>query len=151
MTDQPQVRAKDVGDLMQPLLVDLIALAQNGKQAHWHVRGKTFTQVHEQLDTIIDDARSYADEVAERVVALGVDVDGRPATVSAKTTVPPLVSGFVEVEAVVIAVAEQLDATIATARGTLAPLGELDPASQDVVVELLRGLEKHHWMLQAQT
>ena len=29
-------------------------------------------------------------------------------------------------------------------------LGELDPVTQDLVIEVLRGLEKHQWMLRAQ-
>ena len=151
MAKNEKLRTKDIAELLQPLLVDLIALAANGKQAHWHVRGRTFTQVHEQLDNIIDDARNYADNVAERVVALGVEMDGRPGTVAQTSSVPTFAAGFLETDAVVPAVIEQLDAVIDTARKTLEPLDDWDLPTQDVVIELLRGLEKHRWMMRAQT
>lgn len=144
------VSATEVGTILQPVLVDLLALAMDGKQAHWHVRGKTFTQVHEQLDVMIADARTYSDEIAERVVALGAPVDGRPETVAETTKVPSFQTGFIADEKVVAAIVEQLDAVIARARETLKPLDELDPVSQDIVIETLRALEKHRWMFEAQ-
>lgn len=146
-----QVPAADVGMHMQPVLVDLIALSLNAKQAHWHVRGQTFTQVHEQLDSLIADARDYADNVAERLVALGVTVDGRPDTVAQTTAVGSFVDGWIDTNRAVSLITEQIDAVIARAREGLAPLGDLDPPSQDVVIEVLRGLEKHRWMFAAQT
>lgn len=147
MTETP---AKDVADLLQPVLVDLLALSLNLKQAHWLLRGKTFTQVHLQLDDVIADARDQADEVAERVVTLGGEVDGRPRTVAESTTLPVFTPGFVDVDAAIDGVIEQLDAAIATARKTLDPLDAMDPVSQDVVIELLRKLDKHRWMFRAQ-
>nr|WP_192756176.1 ferritin-like domain-containing protein [Actinopolymorpha pittospori] len=65
---------------MQPVLVDLLGLALNGKQLHWHVQGRLFLPIHQRLDKVIKDARGFADEVAERLVALGVPGDGRPPT-----------------------------------------------------------------------
>lgn len=144
------VSETDVASLLQPVLADLIASALNAKQAHWHVRGRTFTQVHEQLDTFIDDARSYADEIAERIVALGSAVDGTPETVARSTGVPGFPHGFTTDEKTVQAIVEELDAVISRARAGVAPLDDLDPVSQDVLIEVLRGLEKHRWMFAAQ-
>lgn len=145
------VSSTEVASILQPVLVDLIALALDGKQAHWHVRGQTFKQVHEQLDELIAEARTYSDDVAERVVALGAPVDGRPETVAESTRVPSFQTGFVDTEKVVAAIVEQLDAVIATARKAMDALDKADPVSQDIVIELLRSLEKHRWMFEAQT
>ncbi len=144
------VSATDVASLLQPVLVDLLALTLNGKQAHWHVQGKLFTQVHEQLDVLIEDARTYSDDVAERVVALGAPVDGRAEAVAEETKLPSFPTGFLSDEKVVAAIVEQLDATIATARKALDELDKVDLVSQDIVIELLRALEKHRWMFAAQ-
>jgi starvation-inducible DNA-binding protein len=144
------VAGKDVGRFLQPVLVDLIALSLNAKQAHWHVRGRHFTQVHEQLDTLIDDVRRLSDDVAERLVALGVAVDGRPATVSRTTELPEFDEGFLADDKVVSAVVDQIDAAIARSRAAVDPLDDVDQVSQDVVIELLRALEKHRWMFAAQ-
>jgi len=36
------------------------------------------------------------------------------------------------------------------ARQAAERLGDLDIASQDLIIEIVRGLEKHQWMLRAQ-
>ncbi|MDT7705632.1 MAG: starvation-inducible DNA-binding protein, partial [Pseudonocardiales bacterium] len=64
------------GDL-QRVLVDLIALHLQGKQAHWNVVGRNFRDLHLQLDEIVDAAREFADTIAERMRALNAVPDGR--------------------------------------------------------------------------
>jgi starvation-inducible DNA-binding protein len=135
---------------LQDALVDLVALGLNAKQAHWHVHGPHFLPVHQQLDTLVEDTRAWADLVAERAVALGVPVDGRPATVARDAGVDAFPTGFVEDGKVVALMAEQLDSVVLRLRRAVGELGELDAVTQDVVIEVLRGLEKHLWMLQAQ-
>lgn len=134
---------------LQPLLTDLTALALNGKQAHWHVTGQQFLPVHEQLDAIVTDAREWADLVAERAVTLGWPVDARPEAVAA-TRVQAVPDGWLPVDKAIAAVAGEIEGIVARARAGLGRLGELDPVTQDLVIEILRGLEKHLWMLQAQ-
>lgn len=135
---------------LQDLLVDFTALALNGKQAHWHVRGRLFLPLHEQLDVIVNDARAWADLVAERAVTLGVPVDGRPAAVAETTRVTPFQDGFVDDEKVVRLVIEELTEVAERTRGAAQRLGDLDLVTQDLVIEILRTLEQHLWMLQAQ-
>jgi len=138
-----------VAELLQPVLVDLIALTLNAKQAHWHIRGSNFTPIHEQLDALVDDSRRFSDAVAERVVTLGAAVDGRPQAV-AGASVTPGNSGFAAGEEVLAKVVEQLDDVIGNARGTLEPLDEVDLVTQDLIIETVGELEKHRWMFAAQ-
>lgn len=134
---------------LRPLLIDLIALAMNGKQAHWHIRGRNFLAIHEKLDEVVSDARNYADEVAERVVALGADVDGRPQAVAEATGTFP--SGFLAEDKVITLTIEQLDTVIDRARAATESLDDIDLASQDIAIEILQTFEKHRWMFAAQT
>lgn len=145
-----QAMAGQVANQLRPVLVDLVALTLNAKQAHWHVEGRHFTQVHEQLDQLVADARTYSDEVAERIVALGMPADGRPATVAEQAALPPYAEGFQSDDKTVAGIVEQLDAAIERARATVRPLDEIDQVSQDIVIEVLRSLEKHRWMFAAQ-
>lgn len=138
------------GAVLQEALVDLTALALNGKQAHWHVRGPQFLPVHEQLDAIVDDTRTWADLVAERAVTLGTPVDGRAATVATETAVGTFPAGFVEDAKAVALMRDLVETTVERLRSHVEELGELDPVTQDLVIEVLRGLEKHRWMLDAQ-
>jgi DNA-binding ferritin-like protein (oxidative damage protectant) len=142
----PDVTA-GVAQFLEPVVIDLEALVVNGKQAHWHVRGANFQAVHELLDTVVEHVQGYADDAAERVVALGLPIDARLATVAAKTTVPPLSAGFQQSDTTIAEVIAQLDAVLKTVRTAIDELAELDPASQDVVIEIARGLEKDRWFL----
>ena len=77
---------KKLSDNLQAVLVDLIELAIQGKQAHWNVVGKNFRDMHLQLDEIIAAARTASDEVAERMRALEALPDGRSEVVTKTTT-----------------------------------------------------------------
>jgi starvation-inducible DNA-binding protein len=136
-----------VAQFLGPVVVDLTALAVDGKQAHWHVRGANFQAVHELLDSVVAHAHDYADTAAERVVALGLPLDVRVQTVGAKTTTPKLTAGFQQSDAVIGEVIASIDATLATVRTAVDELAELDPVSQDVAIEIARGLEKDRWFL----
>ncbi|MGV8884799.1 MAG: Dps family protein [Microbacteriaceae bacterium] len=136
-----------VAQFLGPVVVDLTALGVDGKQAHWHVRGANFQAVHELLDTIVDHAHAFADSAAERVVALGLPLDVRIQTVGAKATTPKLDAGFQQSSAVIAQVIASIDATLATVRVAVDELATLDPVSQDVAIEIARGLEKDRWFL----
>ena len=136
-----------VAQFLAPIVVDLTALAVDGKQAHWHVRGANFQAIHELLDEVVEHAHRYADTAAERVVALGLPLDVRIQTVGAKATTPQLAAGFQPADAVIAQIVASIDATLVSVRTAINELGELDAASQDVAIEIARGLEKDRWFL----
>ena len=63
----------------------------------------------------------------------------------------PALSGWLDAQETVALVADELGAVAARARETLATLEEKDAISHDLVVQIVSGLEKHLWMLRAQT
>ena len=132
---------------LTPVVLGLQALAVNGKQAHWHVRGENFQAVHELLDLVVEHARDYADTAAERVVALGLPIDARTQTVGAKATTPEMSTGFLQSDTAIAEIIAAIDATLTTVRTAVTELAELDPVSQDVAIEIARGLEKDRWFL----
>ena len=88
---QPPVRLAASPQLaanLQAVLVDLLELALQGKQAHWNVVGPTFRELHLQLDDVVDLARQGSDTIAERMRALGASPDGRSNTITPSTTLP---------------------------------------------------------------
>ncbi|MBW4042108.1 MAG: DNA starvation/stationary phase protection protein [Acidobacteria bacterium] len=125
------------------------ALAVDGKQAHWHIRGENFIAVHELLDKLVDHAREYADLAAERTVALGLPVDARLATIAAKNPLPALKDGFQNYGPMIQQVVAQLDAAIAVVRRAVEGLDDIDLSSQDVVIGIERGLVEDRWFLAA--
>jgi starvation-inducible DNA-binding protein len=136
-----------VAQFLGPVVIDLTALSIDGKQAHWHVRGANFQGVHELLDTIVGHAREWADTAAERVVALGLPIDARTQTISARATTPSMTAGFQQSDDAIAEVIAAIDATLVTVRTAVDELGELDKVSEDVAIEIARGLEKDRWFL----
>ena len=140
-------RPTGVAQYLTPVVHDLIALAVNGKQAHWHVRGENFIGVHEFLDVVVANAQDAADTVAERIVALGLPVDARISTVAARTTTPTLSDGFQQSDVTVREIVAQLDATLETVYAAVKGLDDIDLVSQDVVIAIAQQLDKDRWFL----
>ena len=137
-------------DELQSFLIELTDLALTGKQAHWNLQGPHFLTRHEQLDTLVNDARLWGDEVAERIVAIGTAADGRVTTVAEATPLAGFPAGFVADDKVVGLIVDRLDVIIERTRERISALAELDPVSQDLVIGIQHGLEKHRWMWAAQ-
>jgi starvation-inducible DNA-binding protein len=144
----PDVAAA-AAQFLGPVVIDLQALAINGKQAHWHVRGANFIGVHELLDQVVDHVQGFADLAAERVVALGLPLDARIDTVAAKSTLPTMDAGFQRSEKVIAQIVAQIDAALVGVKKAITELDDIDLTSQDVAIEIARGLEKDRWFLSA--
>ncbi len=145
-TLNPDVAA-GVAQFLSPVVVELTALAVNGKQAHWHVRGANFIGVHELFDSLVSDAQGFADLAAERVIALGLPIDARISTIAEKTGAATLTAGFQRSENVIAEIIAQIDVVLDVVKTAVTELDELDLVSQDVVIEIARGLEKDRWFL----
>jgi len=141
--------AVDQAAALQATLVELIDLSLQAKQAHWNVVGPSFKPVHTFLDELTDEYRDWYDTVAERLTAIGVAPDGRSVTVAGTTPLPILPAGALVDQAAMAAMDERVTLVASNIRGRADSLGDVDLATQDVLIELLRGLEKQRWMLRA--
>jgi starvation-inducible DNA-binding protein len=139
-----------VGSDLQATLVDLVDLSLLGKQLHWSVVGRDFRSLHLQLDELVDSWRDLADTIAERAVALGYFPDGQAGTVAAAAQVEPVERGPIVDADLVRTLTHRLGEVSERARERMDRLGELDAASQDAVIEVVRALEEQLWMVRAQ-
>jgi len=137
-------------ELLQGTLTTLIDLALNLKQAHWNVVGPNFRSVHLQLDEIIVEVRAATDDIAERIVTIGIAPDGRSVTVSAESVLSEFPRNFHSVSDTIACVADQLKTSIDEIRKAIEQMGEVDPISEDLLISISSQLEKHLWMVQAQ-
>ena len=142
--------SKALTENLQKVLVDLLELQVQGKQAHWNVVGKNFRDTHRILDEIIEDARTFSDTVAERMRALHGVPDGRSETVAATTTLPAYPNGEVDTTDTIDLTTERLEAVIATIREVHDDVDEEDPTSADVLHAILERLEQFAWMVSAE-
>jgi starvation-inducible DNA-binding protein len=146
---EPHMR-DEVGHQLQATLVELVDLSLLGKQLHWTVVGPLFGPLHLQLDELIDSWRELADTVAERAMALGFFPDGQSGTVARDTPLRGVGRGELEDHAVVRELTSRVAAVAERARERMNRLGELDAATQDLVIEVVRALEQQLWMIRAQ-
>lgn len=141
---------KQVGTALQDSLVELTDLALQAKQAHWTVAGPLFLPLHEQLDALTAEVRTGSDDVAERAAAIGYTPDGRSSTVAKESPLAEMPAEQLKDRAVVDLIVQALDVVVDRVRARVERLDALDPVSQDLLIEILRGLEKHRWMFSAQ-
>jgi starvation-inducible DNA-binding protein len=142
---------EEIGLQLQAMLVELVDLALLGKHLHWNVTGTHFRALHEQLDELVDSWRELSDTVAERAVAVGFWPDGQSAAVAAGSEVRGLERGELADHVVVRELTTRLAYVAERARERMDRLDELDAASQDVLVEVVRALEMQLWMIRVQT
>ena len=140
----------ETGQLLQLTLVELVELSLIGKQLHWNIQGQGFRDFHLHLDELVDEWRELSDTVAERAVAISVPADGRASTVVEQSELEPVEAGTISVPNAVAVLTERVASADAHIRERCNRLGETDLASQDVLIEVTRAIEKQLWMLRSQ-
>jgi starvation-inducible DNA-binding protein len=138
------------GHELEATLQELVDLALIGKQLHWAVVGPHFRSLHLQLDELVDSWRELGDMVAERAVALGHVPDGQARAVAAGSQLAQVPRSSVADHAVVWEMTQRISQVSERVRARMDRLGEIDAASQDVLIDVVRDLEQQQWMLRAQ-
>jgi starvation-inducible DNA-binding protein len=137
-------------DDLQQVLVDLIELHLQGKQAHWNLVGTNFRDLHLQLDGIVDAAREASDTIAERMRALDAVPDGRSDTVVATTTVPAIPPGLMGATETVDMITNRIYAVVGTIRAVHDDVDAADPSTADLLHAIIDQLEKEAWLLKSE-
>lgn len=142
--------SESLSENLQRVLVDLIELSLQGKQAHWNVVGTNFRDTHLQLDEIIESAREFSDTIAERMRSLHALPDGRSDVVAETTTLPEFPQGEISTTEVIDLMTERLDAVTGTCREVHDDVDDEDPTSADILHAVLERLEQLSWMVSAE-
>ena len=141
---------REVTDRLQPLLVDVLELTLTAKQLHWNVIGTNFKPLHEHLDEVVDEYRTWSDQIAERLTSIGVAPDGRAQRIAGDSPEDPAPQGYIAQEDVVQVMTDRIEAVARRTRERLDGLGEVDLPSEDLLIAILDGLEMQLWMFSAQ-
>ncbi len=135
---------------LQQVLVDLVELHLQGKQAHWNVVGTNFRDLHLQLDELVDFAREASDTIAERMRALDAVPDGRSDTVAGSTTLPQFPAYEHSTTEVVELITARVYAAVDTIRTVHDAVDAEDPSTADILHQLIDGLEKLAWLIKSE-
>ena len=147
---QPFEASPELSANLQRVLVDLIELHLQGKQAHWNVVGSNFRDLHLQLDELVDFAREASDTIAERLRALDAVPDGRSDTVAASTTLPQFPAYERNTAEVVDLITTRIYAAVDTTRTVHDAVDAEDPSTADILHQLIDGLEKLAWLIKSE-
>lgn len=139
-----------LSESLQRVLVDLVELQSQAKQAHWNAVGANFRDTHLQLDEIVIAVRVHADTVAERMRALHALPDGRSRTVSETTSLWAFPRGEVTTAEATNLITDRLEAVVSTVRDVHDSVDEEDPTTADILHEVLEHLEQYAWMVSAE-
>ncbi|RDH77370.1 DNA starvation/stationary phase protection protein [Mycolicibacterium moriokaense] len=140
---------REVAELLQKLLSTYNDLHLTLKHVHWNVVGPNFIGVHEMIDPQVDLVRGYADDVAERIAALGASPKGTPGSIIADRTWDDYSVGRDTVQAHLAALDLVYTGVVEDARKAIDRLDELDLVSQDLVIGQVGELEKFQWFVRA--
>lgn len=149
-SNPPFKASQQLAENLQQLSVDMIDLHIVGKQAHWNVVGKNFRDLHLQLDEVVDAAREFSDEIAERMRAVYVTPDGRAATIAAQTSIKPFPAEEVDTGETVDLITAAIYAVAGTARRIHDAVDAEDPTTADMIHAILMRLEQLAWMIDAE-
>jgi starvation-inducible DNA-binding protein len=146
LTDKEGAR---LAELLQKQLSTYNDLHLTLKHIHWNVVGPNFIGVHEMIDPQVEAVRGYADEVAERIAALGASPLGTPGAIVKDRTWDDYSVGRDSVQAHLAALDLVYTGVIEDLRKGIDETEELDPVTQDILIDQAAALEKFQWFVRA--
>lgn len=138
-----------VVELLQQRLVCYNDLHLTLKHVHWNVVGPLFIGVHEMLDPQVELVRGYADDVAERIAAMGGAPKGLSGDIMTLRTWDDYHLGRDTVTAHLAGLDKVYEGIITDNRRVIGELDKLDLVSQDLLISQTGELEKFQWFVRA--
>jgi len=119
------------------------------KHVHWNVVGPNFISVHEMIDPQVETVRGYADDVAERIAALGVSPQGTPGALVEHREWDDYSIGRAGAIEHLAALDTVYVGVITSIRRAAAQTEETDPVTNDLLIGQLHDLEQFQWFVRA--
>jgi starvation-inducible DNA-binding protein len=144
-----EVRAS-VAAILNQHLADISDLRSQVKQAHWNVKGHHFYQLHLLFDEIAGELNGFADEIAERVAALGGYALGTVRMAAEGSRLPEYPTTAVDGLEHVQALVERMGAYAGAVRAAIEETDSLgDPTTADLFTQVSRTIDQRLWFLEA--
>ncbi|MGD1109823.1 MAG: DNA starvation/stationary phase protection protein, partial [Mycobacterium sp.] len=131
LTDKQAVR---LTELLQKQLSTYNDLHLTLKHIHWNVVGPSFIGVHEMIDPQVEAVRAFADDVAERIAALGASPEGTPGAIIRDRSWDDYSVGRDTVPAHLAALDLVYNGVVEDLRAAIDETDELDPVTQDMLI-----------------
>lgn len=135
---------------LQRILINLIDLGLQAKQAHWVSSGPGFRVLHDQLDEIADFAHESADLIAERIQIVGGTADGRLEAVALGTELAYFPASAQTTPTAGRIMRTRLRQMVGVLRDERPVIDEADSTTAGMVDGIIERLEKELWLLRAE-
>ncbi len=145
----PTADAERVVELLQARLHAANDLHLTLKHVHWNVVGPHFISVHEMIDPQVEEVRSFADDLAERIATFGGSPQGTPGSIVENRTWDEYSIGRATTQEHLGALDLVYQGVITSYREAIKELGELDPVTEDMFIGQTDKLELFHWFVRA--
>jgi len=142
-------RAEALAGKLNHLLANFQVYYQNLRGFHWNVKGQNFFELHAKFEELYTDAQEKIDEVAERILTLGVTPQHTFSSYLQNTKIAEANNIQDGVEAVKATV-EAIKALLIIEREALSIASELDDeGSVSLLSDFITEQEKTVWMFSA--
>jgi starvation-inducible DNA-binding protein len=136
--------------ILQERLVSLLDLGLTIKHVHWNVVGPHFIGVHQMLDPQAARINELIDQLAERITTMGGSPDGRSGSIVKQRRWDDYqIGGRDLVDAHLAALDLVYVGVITSHREAIDATEEIDPVTQDILIEQTETLEQFHWFVRA--
>ena len=138
-------------EALNKLLANAVDMFTQAKQAHWNVKGRRFISVHQLFDDLAKHARHQGDELAERIATLGGYARGTARQAAQGSALPEFGPDTLSGQDCLQALVERLATQASTLREALERCGDelQDPATEDLLTQMLREVEFDMWFLES--
>lgn len=119
------------------------------KHIHWNVVGPNFIGVHEMIDPQVELVRGFADDVAERIAALGGSPKGTAGAIAHDRTWDDYSVGRDAARAHLAALDLVYTGVVTDCRKAIDSVGKIDPVTEDMLIGQTAQLEKFQWFVRA--
>ena len=142
--------AKNMTDLLNANLANVIDLTLDGKQCHWNLQGVGFIGVHQLLDDTAERLRDVSDMIAERIVILGGEPNGLASRVAKDSVLDDYPTDITEVQDHVVELTSRYKTVANKLREAIEAAGDAgDEDTADLFTEASRIIDKDAWFIGA--
>ncbi len=140
---------KEIGEGLSRLLADSYTLYLQTHNFHWNVKGPRFHDLHVMFEEHYTELAIAVDEIAERILALGVAAPGTYKAFEALTSIET-VEGVPSAEEMIEVLRNSHETVVRTCRIVLKQAQDADDESTaSLVGDRMRVHEKTAWMLRS--
>ncbi|MBJ6368485.1 Dps family protein [Snuella sedimenti] len=142
-------QAKELANDLNHLLANFQIYYQNLRGIHWNIKGKRFFDLHVKFEELYTDANVKVDEIAERILTLGVTPLHTFEDYMATAQVP-VGKAISQDEKAVKLIVDSLKELLKIERGILDKSGDAnDEGTNAMMSDFITEQEKTVWMMKA--